>query len=91
VAAAVWDYEGEMTILRRFWDAAVGLDPDAADRDEGRSMPYCAPAELEGLWRVAGLREPVSSAIVVDAEYSGFEDLWRSLEYGSGPSSATAA
>ena len=30
-----------------FWDAAVALDPAAADRDEGRSMPHCAPGELE--------------------------------------------
>lgn len=91
VAAAVWDYAGEMTLLRRYWDAAVRLDPDAADRDEGRSMPYCTPAELEGLWHNAGLREPAISAIVVTAEYDGFEDLWQSLEHGSGPSTAHAS
>ena len=49
VAAAVWDYAGEMTLLRRFWDAAVALDPAAADRDEGRCMPFCTPGELERL------------------------------------------
>lgn len=91
VAAAVWDYAGQMTVLRRFWDAAVRVDPDAADRDEGRSMPYCTPADLEGLWRAVGLSDPVISAIVVDAEYGGFDDLWQSLEHGSGPSSAHAA
>ena len=91
VAAAVWDYAGEMTLLRRFWDVAVSLDPEAADRDEGRSMPYCTPEELEGLWHEAGLREPAVSALVVDAEYGGFEDLWQSLEHGSGPSTAYAA
>lgn len=91
VAAAVWDYAGEMTVLRRFWDAAVRLDPDATDRDEGRSMPYCTPTELEGLWRDAGLREPTTTAIVVEADYGGFEDLWHSLEHGSGPSTAYAA
>ena len=91
VAAAVWDYAGEMTLLRRFWDAAVSLDPDAADRDEGRAMPYCTPEELERLWRNAGLGEPAVSALVVDAEYGGFDDLWQSLEGGSGPSTAYAA
>ncbi|HWI09251.1 MAG TPA: class I SAM-dependent methyltransferase [Solirubrobacteraceae bacterium] len=90
VAAAVWDYAGEMTLLRRFWDAAVSLDPDARDRDEGRSMPYCTPEELEGLWRDAGLHEPRVSALVVDADYGGFDDLWQSLEHGSGPSTAYA-
>ena len=91
VAAAVWDYAGEMTLLRRFWDAAVSLDPGAAESDEGRSMPYCTPEELEGLWRDAGLNEPAVSALVVDAEYGAFDDLWQSLEHGSGPSTAYAA
>lgn len=91
VAAAVWDYGGEMTILRHFWDAATSLDPGVAERDEGRSMPYCTPEELEKLWRDAGVGEPGSSAVVVDAEYGGFQDLWQSLEHGSGPSTAHAA
>lgn len=90
VAAAVWDYAGDMVLLRRFWDAAVALDPNAAARDEGRSMPYCTPTELDGLWRDAGLHGPTTSAIVVEAEYGGFEDLWQSLEHGSGPSAAYA-
>lgn len=91
VGAAVWDYASEMTILRRFWDAAVSLDPDAADRDEGRCMPYCTPEALEGLWRNAGLRESAVSALVVEARYDGFDDLWQSLEQGSGPSTAYAS
>ncbi len=91
VAAAVWDYAAEMTLLRRFWDAAVGLDPGAAESDEGRSMPYCTPGELERLWRDAGLRNPAVSALVVEAEYRDFDDLWRSLERGSGPSTAYAS
>ena len=57
VAAAVWDYAGEMTLLRRLWDAAVALDPSAAAHDEGRSMRFCTPDELEALWASAGLSE----------------------------------
>lgn len=91
VAAAVWDYAGEMTLLRRFWDAAAALDRDAATRDEGRTMPFCTREALEQLWRDAGLREPAASALVVEAEYRSFEDLWQSLENGSGPSTAYAA
>lgn len=91
VAAAVWDYAGEMTLLRRFWDAAVSLDPGAAESDEGRSMPYCTPDELERLWRDAGLQNPAVSALVVEAEYRDFDDLWQSLEHGSGPSTAYAS
>jgi SAM-dependent methyltransferase len=91
VAAAVWDYAGEMTLLRRFWDAAVALDPSAADRDEGRCMPFCTPDELGGLWSAAGLADVRVRPVVVAAGYDGFEDLWQPLELGVGPSGAYAA
>src|SRR5215207_998079 len=45
VAAAVWDYADGMTFLRRFWDAARAIDPQAAARDEGQIMRYCSPPE----------------------------------------------
>ncbi len=88
VAAAVWDYADEMTFLRRFWDAAVAVDPSAADRDEGRCMPYCTPDELGELWSTAGLLDVEVSPAVVTAAYQGFEDLWEPLERGVGPSGA---
>lgn len=88
VAAAVWDYAGEMTLLRRFWDAAVALDPSAADRDEGQCMPFCTPAELGTLWSTADLAEVEVSPVVVDAGYDDFEDLWYPLELGVAPSGA---
>jgi ubiquinone/menaquinone biosynthesis C-methylase UbiE len=30
VAGCVWDYAGEMTVLRTFWEAAEALDPKGA-------------------------------------------------------------
>ena len=91
VAAAVWDYAGEMTLLRRFWDAAAAVDAAAVERDEGRCMPFCTPGELERLWAAAGLAEVSVSPLVVRARYEGFEDLWEPLEHGVGPSGAYAA
>jgi SAM-dependent methyltransferase len=91
VAAAVWDYAGEMTLLRRFWDAAVAVDASAAERDEGRSMPFCAPGELAALWSAAGLAEVSVAPVIVAGRYEGFEDLWEPLERGVGPSGAHAA
>jgi SAM-dependent methyltransferase len=91
VAAAVWDYAGEMTFLRRFWDAAVALDPAAGPLDEGRCMPFCTPTELGELWSSAGLAEVDVAPVVVAAGYDGFEDLWQPLEVGVGPSGAYAA
>ena len=86
VAAAVWDYTGEMTLLRNFWDAAVALDPSA--EDEGRSMPFCTPDELRELWSAVGLAEVSVVPAVVSAGYDGFEDLWAPLEVGVGPAGA---
>ena len=88
VTAAVWDYAGEMTFLRRFWDAAVALDPSAEQRDEGSHMPYCTPDELGELWSAADLAEVDVAAVVVSAGYDDFEDLWAPLELGIAPSGA---
>ena len=43
VAVYVWDYAGEMQLMRRFWDAAAALDPAARELDEGRRFPICSP------------------------------------------------
>jgi SAM-dependent methyltransferase len=91
VSAAVWDYAGEMTLLRRFWDAAVALDPSAADRDEGRCMPFCTPTDLADLWTRAGFADVHVSSVVVAAGYDSFEDLWQPLESGVAPSGSYAA
>jgi SAM-dependent methyltransferase len=91
VAAAVWDYAGEMTLLRAFWDAAVALDPAAATRDEGRAMPFCSAGELERLWRSVGLADVSVAGVVVAASYDGLDDLWAPLEQGVGPAGAYVA
>jgi ubiquinone/menaquinone biosynthesis C-methylase UbiE len=91
VAAAVWDYAGQMTVLRRFWDSVASLNPSAADLDEGRSMRYCTPDELEALWTDADLDEVTISEVVVTAGYESFEDLWEPLEFGVSPSGAYVA
>ena len=56
LAAAVWDYAGQMRLLRHFWDSVVALDPSAADLHEGNSMRYATPDELQALWIDAGLK-----------------------------------
>jgi SAM-dependent methyltransferase len=91
VAAAVWDYAGGMVLLRRFWDAAVALDPAAERLDEGRSMPFCTHDALLALWREAGLADARVQAAEAGAEYDGFDDLWTALEHGAGPASAYAS
>src|SRR5436309_7007566 len=87
VASCVWDYAGEMTLLRAFWDAAREVDPErAAANDEGVVMRWCAEGELAELWRDAGLRDVRSGPLVVRASYADFEDLWAPLPSGVAPS-----
>jgi len=92
VAACVWDYAGEMTLLRTFWDAAREIDPvRAAAADEGVVMRWCGEGELAGLWRDAGLRNVRFSPLHVRAAYTDFADLWSPLPTGVAPSGAFCA
>jgi SAM-dependent methyltransferase len=89
VAACVWDYAGEMTLLRAFWDAAREIDPEgAAAVDEGTTMSWCSEGELAGLWSDAGLREVRTGELVAHAGYAGFDELWSPLPTGVAPSGA---
>jgi len=89
VAGCVWDYRGEMTMLRAFWDAAISLDPDAAD--DGAVMRFATPEELRDLWAGAGLGGVEVTTLVVDASYEGFDDLWEPFLAGIGPAGAYTA
>jgi SAM-dependent methyltransferase len=91
VAACVWDYAGEMTLLRAFWDAAREIDPEgAAALDEGTTMRWCSEPELAGLWQAAGLREVRTGRLLARAAYTGFDELWEPLPTGVAPSGAYA-
>ena len=57
IAAYVWDYAEGMQMLRAFWDAAVALDPGAADLDEATRFPLCRPEPLRQLFDAAGLSD----------------------------------
>jgi SAM-dependent methyltransferase len=89
VASCVWDYAGEMMLLRAFWDSARDVDPArAAGADEGVVMRWCGEGELAELWRAAGLRDVRADSLVVSATYRDFEDLWAPLPTGVAPSGA---
>jgi SAM-dependent methyltransferase len=89
VTSCVWDYAGEMTMLRAFWDAALELDPQAPD--EGRTMRYRTPGELAALWESVGLRGVETRPLVVEAGYEGFDDYWSPFPSGIAPSGAYCA
>ena len=86
VSAATWDYAVGMTFLRRFWDAAIAVDPDAAVHDEAVTMRYCTLDELRTLLEQAGLRDVRVGTAEPTASYTSFDDLWQPLTGGIGPS-----
>jgi SAM-dependent methyltransferase len=89
VASCVWDYAREMTLLRKFWDAVHEVDPDGARSvDEGIVMPWCERGDLEALWQAAGLLDVRFGPLVVNATYTGFDDLWAPFPTGIAPSGA---
>jgi SAM-dependent methyltransferase len=85
VASAVWDYGGEMRLLRAFWAAAREVDEDGAAADEAEVMQWCGEGDLAELWERVGLADVRFGALTVRAAYDGFEDLWWPLPTGVGP------
>jgi SAM-dependent methyltransferase len=85
VALYVWDYAAEMQLMRRFWDAAVALDPAARALDEGARFPVCAPGPLTGLFAEAGLERVEARAIDVPTVFRDFDDYWTPFLGGQGP------
>jgi len=85
VAACVWDYAGEMQFLRRFWDAAVELDPAARRCDEGERFPICSPSALETAFREAGFSRVTVDALEVATRFQDFDDYWTPFVGGPGP------
>jgi SAM-dependent methyltransferase len=88
VAAYVWDYAGGMAMMRHFWDAAAALDPAAAELDEGRRFPLCAPEPLADLWTATGLAHVAVRPIEVATVFAGFDDFWAPFLGGQGPAPA---
>jgi SAM-dependent methyltransferase len=85
VAVYVWDYAGQMQLMRHFWDAAVALDPTARELDEGRRFPLCRPEALNALFSEAGLADTETRAIDVATVFQDFDDYWSPFLGGQGP------
>ncbi len=84
VAAYVWDYPGEMQMIRRFWDTAVSLDQSASELHQGRRFATCRPDHLESLFGAPGLDGVETLAIDVPTDFVDFDDYWTPFLGGQG-------
>jgi SAM-dependent methyltransferase len=87
IAAYVWEYSGQTRFLREFWDAAIAVDPNAAQFDQGRRFPICSPEGLCAAFAEAGLEAVAVRPLDIVMRFENFDDYWRPflLGQGSGP------
>jgi len=85
IAGYVWDYAGEMQLMRRFWDAAVALDPSAADLDEGVRFATARPEPLIAAFEASRLQQVEVVGIEIPTIFSDFEDYWSPFLSGVAP------
>ncbi len=90
VAAAVWDYGGDMGMLRAFWDEAIALRPDMDARDE-RHMPFSRKGELGAFWREHHLEDVSEEALTIQTRFSSFDDYWSPFLAKQGPAGTFVA
>lgn len=90
VAAYVWDYAGRMDLIRRFFDAAIAVDPGAAAHDEGSRFPICSPDGLLDAFETAGLTAVEVHALDVATLFRDFDDYWAPFLTGVGAAPAYA-
>jgi SAM-dependent methyltransferase len=89
VAAYVWDYAEGMQMMRRFWDAAVALDPEGVGgKDEALRFALCRPGPLRRLFEEAGLQGVEVTAIEVATAFRDFDDYWMPFLAGGAPAPA---
>jgi SAM-dependent methyltransferase len=86
VAFYIWDYPGGgVEFMGAFWQAAVSIDPEAADLAEDKRFPYCTQDGLKSLASAAGLVEIKSTPIEAPAVFKSFDDFWTPFTLGAGP------
>lgn len=88
VAGYVWDFDGEMQLLRYFWNAAAELDTgieDAAKTDYDDPYAICTSGGLSAAWTAAGFSEVCVRAIDARARFASFDDFWMPFQHGDSP------
>lgn len=85
VASYVWDYSGEMQMMKYFWDVAIELLPSARELHEGLRFSLARPEELASLFRDAGLSDIGTAPLEIETRFVDFDDYWQPFLGGQGP------
>lgn len=80
LAAYVWDYAGEYEFARRFWDAALRVDPRAAAYDPGRKAAICREEALKAALAAAGCDAVEYRHFDDWGEFPSREAYWRTFD-----------
>jgi SAM-dependent methyltransferase len=84
IAVYVWDYAEGAGFLRRFWDVAASVDPEAAHSDQARRFPMCTPDGLRKLFQTADCKRIDLTPLEIVTRFSNFEEYWAPLLSGQG-------
>lgn len=88
VASYVWDYLGEMQMLRYFWDAVLARVPAAGQLEEVRRFAICRPEPLRALFEEEGMADIEVEAIDAQTQFSDSDDYWSPFLAGRGAAPA---
>jgi len=84
IAAYVWDYAEGAGFLRRFWDAAASVDPEAVHFDQAQRFPMCTPEGLRKLLQDAHCKNIEVTALEITTRFENFAEYWTPLLSGQG-------
>lgn len=85
IAAYIWDYSDRMDLLRYFWNAAILIDPNSRELDEGIRFPICNTDNLKNAFKQAGLIEVEVTKLDIMTRFKDFDDYWNPFLSGQGP------
>lgn len=84
IAAYVWDYSGEYEFARRFWDAALSIDPRAASYDPGRIFEVCREQRLHHALVATGCEAVGTRVFDHWCEFPSRESYWQTFDARQG-------
>ena len=84
IAAYVWDYAQGARFLREFWDAAIAVDPEAREFDQGLRFPMCSPDGPRALFQTIEVKGANLSTLQIVTRFASFDEYWAPLLSGQG-------